>query len=68
MVRTVNDTRRVSLAAKRQHGITQATQHGWSHSALPLQVSLEDILRTKAARDDELGDMADAVLMAAGRQ
>lgn len=60
------NTRRVSRAAKRQHSRVQAEQHGWAHSALPLRVSLEDMLRSKAERDDELGDRADAALAAAG--
>lgn len=66
MVRTTSDTRRESLAAKRAHGITEATADGWSHSALPLRVSVADVLRSKAQRDDELGDRADAALMLAG--
>jgi hypothetical protein len=64
MVRTEN-TRRASRAARRQHGATQATQHGWAHSALPLTATVAERLLAKVA-DDVRGDRAADALQALG--
>ena len=65
MVR-LEHTRRESARARQAYGRTQAEQHGWSHSALPLRVTLGDALRAKASRPGELGDRAADALEAVG--
>jgi hypothetical protein len=55
---TTYDTRRDSLAAKRQ----RAANHGWNVTALPLTASIRERLELKAQADDELGDQADEAL------